>query len=116
MYYLSDVCNFVGRRRSNAQNASCPNAVLRESNGDLTSPGIVTAGAEISSDSPFESRNCVKITILCVGIIKFMVHISFIQFILSFYKNLSSLIPFLWKEVESHIFYIHGCFRPHRRF
>ena len=60
MHYLSDGCDFVGRRRSNAQNASCPNAVLRESNGDLTSPGMVTAGAEVSRDSPFESRNYVK--------------------------------------------------------
>ena len=50
----------VGCRRSKDQNVSLLKAVLRESNGDLASPDIVTAGEEISSVNPLESKNYTK--------------------------------------------------------
>ena len=47
----------AGCKRSNDQNVSLLNAVLRESKGALTSPGKVRAGAETSNVNPFELRN-----------------------------------------------------------
>ena len=56
----------VGCRRSKDQNVSLLKAVLRESNGDLASPDMVTAGEAISSVNPLESKNYTKYLIIGV--------------------------------------------------